>query len=397
VLEGLASARGSTDRLRGRPGRTSAVKPPEEELAPPAAGREAGIDLALDDPGMMASPVEDRLSRLAEACEAALGVTDGAAFVDKARWSEAKLTIALANSRGFRGSYRKSLALLSISVVPVRGGARSVLEERAACRIATLDPRECGVEAALRALPPRSPLPPPEPSLPVIFGARATAALLAALAPLTVAPPEGTTGGEEPGEPPVNLRRGLWVTDQAAWPGAVGSAPFDGAGFETRETIILAGGRPTGLLLSEKGHRVRPSYREPPETGLTNLRLIPLSEAGPLMPGGRSLRIASARFLPGPRWTVQILRGDWHSGDEPVGPADGLTWTGPLEAILSGVAAVGAEARLFHLGLPVGAAAIVVEGLRGWVIGPRGSLAIPAPGHPPDQRISGGRIRSKIE
>ncbi|HEX9427210.1 MAG TPA: hypothetical protein VGA64_05430, partial [Candidatus Polarisedimenticolia bacterium] len=29
VLEGLASARGSTARLRGRPGRTSAVKPPE--------------------------------------------------------------------------------------------------------------------------------------------------------------------------------------------------------------------------------------------------------------------------------------------------------------------------------------------------------------------------------
>ena len=68
------------------------------------------------------------------------------------------------------------LALLSIAMVPAAAGARAVLEERSACRLRDLGARECGREAALRALPARPAVPPPHDDLPLILGPRAKGA-----------------------------------------------------------------------------------------------------------------------------------------------------------------------------------------------------------------------------
>lgn len=397
VLEALASASRSGSGRRRRKAGSPAGESPQDELAPVSGDEGREIDLGLDDPMVMASPVEALESRLAETRDAALGIVSDSSFVDRVRLNEARLVIALANSRGFRGSYRKSLALLSISIAPAAAGARPVLEERSVCRIAQLDFRECGIEAALRALPSRIPLPPPAVDLPVIFGPRATAALLAAVAPLTL--PEGTSGfpTDADPEPPHVAGRGLWLADEARCPGAVGSSPFDGAGWSTGQTIVMAGGRPTGRLVSERGHCVRPTYREPPGPGLTNLRLISPSGAPAAMPGGPSLRVAAAQFVPGPLWMIRIVRGDWCAGDEPSGPADGLSWVGPLKAILGGVAAAGPDLRRFHVGMPIDAASVTIEGLNGWFVDRRGALGIPTPGWRADQSAAGGRIRSKTE
>ncbi len=49
-----------------------------------------------------------------------------------------------------------------------------------------------------------------------------------------------------------------------------------------------------------------------------------------------------------------------------MGSADGILWEGPLGTILGGIAAAGPEIRFYHLGLPIGAASLIVEGLDRW-------------------------------
>jgi PmbA protein len=59
----------------------------------------------------------------------------------------------------------------------------------------------------------------------------------------------------------------LTIVDDAKLEGGLGSAPFDGAGFPSRKTVIIQNGR----LIHWLENIIRPSYRDPPRIGPTNL------------------------------------------------------------------------------------------------------------------------------
>src|SRR5439155_494543 len=80
-------------------------------------------NLEIDDPEVTGAGVDRLADILAEGCEAARSIAAGAAEVDRSLLSAAGTSVTLANSLGFRGTYRKSLALLSIAMVP--GGTRA--------------------------------------------------------------------------------------------------------------------------------------------------------------------------------------------------------------------------------------------------------------------------------
>ena len=343
-------------------------------------------NLEIDDPEVTGAGVDRLADILAEGCEAARSIAAGAAEVDRSLLSAAGTSVTLANSLGFRGTYRKSLALLSIAMVPAAAGARAVLEERSACRLRDLGARECGREAALRALPARPAVPPPHDDLPLILGPRAAASLLVSLLPWIL------DGGREQGGPHHRTERGsqscrLSVVDDARLPAGFGSAPFDGVGRPTRRTTLVAGGTRAGRLSSLGGNVVRPSFRDAPAVGPANLHILPASEVGELLAdplvdpigerladqvrvdAGPCLRVTAARFIPGPAWRVRVLKGEWHREDgTPAGAADGVAWKGPLEAILGGITAAGSDLRFVHLGLPLGAPSLRIEGLRPWYV-----------------------------
>jgi len=415
AAEALAACRPAPPAdLQGRSGWAAACALPPGGGGVPGRVRDGAAgppDLEIDDPEVTDAGVDRLADILAESSDSARSIAAGAAEVDRALLSAAGTSVTLANSLGFRGTYRKSLALLSIAMVPAAVGARAVLEERSACRLRDLGARECGREAAWRALPARAAVPPPRHDLPLILGPRAAASLLASLLPWVL------DGGREEGGPHPRSERGgrpcrLSVVDDARLPGGFGSAPFDGVGRPTRRTTLVAGGTRAGRLSSFGGNVVRPSFRDSPAIGPASLQITPASEVGELLADplldpigerladqvrvdtGPCLRVTAARFIPGPAWRIRVLKGEWHRDDgTPAGAADGVAWKGPLEVILGGISAAGSDLRFVHLGLPLGAPSLRLEGLRPWIVeGTRARDSVflerPAPPEPAERERS---------
>jgi predicted Zn-dependent protease len=366
VESALASAGHS--RLRGldRESGTTGIASTAPACATPGDdGPEAGRDLGIFDPRVLAETPEKIAELLAEAGDAALSIASGSARLDRAVLSEAVSSVTLANSLGFRGSFRKSLALLSLSVAPAAPGATATLEERAACRLEDLRPRECGIDAALRAAAPRPPVPPPAGGFPLVLSPRAAAGLVSAVVPwlLTNDPPQAESLGS------------ISICDDPGMRGASGTVPFDGVGRTARRVALIESGRIVGLPLPGRGNVVRLSFRDFPAWGLTNLT-IGAEEDPHLTPNnGIHLRVSAAQFVPGRICLVRILRGEWYRGGAPAGSADGLVWEGPLVTLLSSVVGAGADARPFFVGLTVQAPSLRLEGLSPWVVAGTGAHA----------------------
>lgn len=327
-------------------------------------------DLRLDDPESMALPAERIASLLLDAVADAAAGKSGAA-VDRIALSEAETTVAIANSRGFRGRYTKSLAFLSLALIPEEPGAAPVVEERSACRLADLDARDCVREALRRAGPARTPLPAGEETAPWLLSPRASATLLAGVTPWLLS---GETG----------IWKGcpLRIADDPTLPGRPGSAPFDGAGYETRKTILVENGALAGRLTEQGGNSIRPSYRDLPVIGPAGLLILPGGQDsgeedanGPAGPDSLALRVAAIEIAPGPSWTLRLGRADWWRGGQAIGAADGLIWEGPIATVLRGATAAGSRLRFYHCGAPIGVPALRLDGLAPLRVGAPGRSA----------------------
>jgi len=369
--------------------------------APPGGALPAAADLGLFDPGVLDRPARSLRQLLQEAAETAREACGPRAVIDAVTLSEAVLTIDLLNSEGFAGCYTRTLALLSVLIAPTAPGARAVMEERSASRLEDLDARACGLDAARRSLGARGTLPPASASPPVVLLPRAAAELLVRLVPSLLASGEEAPAGRRGGLGSAGERRstagggvartrGARIVDDGRLQGAFGSAPFDGVGRPTSTTVLLDDGRLVGRLSFEGGNVTRPSLREPPALGLSNLRLIRpgwtgaeisgrIEQAkggrrtifpapGPLLDPGAApcLLIEAARCLPGPSFGIEVLRGEWRARGAPAGAADGLIWEGHPATILRAVTGVGHDEAAFHPGLPVVVPSLRLEGLGAW-------------------------------
>lgn len=340
--------------------------------APP--GGDCG-DPGIYDGRWLSASVDSILDYLGEGISAASHVAGRCAVVERALLSTAHTTVRLINSRGFDGHYEKTPTLVSVSMVPIETGARASLEERSGCRMEDISPRDCGVEAALRSLPVRPAALPPDSGPSLILGPRTTASLLASLIPGILdaarhAP--GRNGVETAPGPIANILQfpAMTLVDNGRAPGMVASAPFDGVGRSTGRTVLFRDGERCGRLSAATGHAIRPSYREPPLVGATTLILEPPVDEVAAADPDSFLRVETALFKPGPKvWRVRVLRGEWYAGGSPAGPADGLKWEGPLERILSGVRSrEKKDVRFFHIGIPIGAPSIRIDGLGPWIV-----------------------------
>jgi hypothetical protein len=308
---------------------------------------------------------EDRIAAFLLDAVAEAGGASGSAGIDRLTLSEAVMTIEIANTRGFSGRFTKSLAFLGVALLPEEPGAAAVIEERSACRLSDLDPGECLREALLRARPARQTVEaaavgvPAGATVPLFLTPRASASLLAALLPRVIS-----------GEPGDWKGSALRIVDDPTLAWRPGSAPFDGAGFETRMTVLIEDGAAVGRLSAEGGNLVRPSYRDLPEIGPAGLLILPpdrppdaeegLSEGSCATP---VILVSAVDIAPGPVWILRLRRADWRVGGTVLGPADGLLWEGPPGALLKGVSAAGTEVRFYHCGVPIGTPGLRIEGL----------------------------------
>jgi predicted Zn-dependent protease len=249
-----------------------------------------------------------------------------------------------------------------MALIPAEPGSAAVVEERSACRLADLDPRDCLREALQRTKPARRPEEEATAgrAAPLLLTPRASASFLAAIAPCALSGEAGLWKGSV-----------LRIVDDPTMDGRPGSAPFDGAGYDTRRTVLMEDGSAIGRLSAEGGNLIRPSYRDLPVVGAAGLLILPAD--GPSGADDRSpapssddtltLQVSAIEVIPGPVCTVRIRRGDWWSGGTSLGPADGLSWEGPLTVLLRGVSAVGKEVKFYHCDAPLGTPSLRIDGL----------------------------------
>jgi len=202
-------------------------------------------DLGLHDPSPAALPTAERIERARRAEAAALAASPEITNSEGASFGSGEDEIALANSRGFGGSYRASS--VSMSVVPV--GERNGQKERDWWYSSgrglgeLLAPEEVGRIAAERTLRRLGARKVKTAEVPVVFDPETAADLLGhvfgALSGYAVF--RGATFlkdrlGEAVASPL------LTIVDEGRKPRGLGSRPFDGEGLLTRRNVPLEKG-----------------------------------------------------------------------------------------------------------------------------------------------------------
>jgi len=179
------------------------------------------------------------LERAARAFDPRITNSSGAAVAD------ATTTIALANSRGFVGSYRATQASRGVSPIATRGAERRNASYGSAARSygALETSVSIGATAARRAIGMLGARPPATGRCAIVFERDVAAAVLADLFTAVSASNVAIGNsffaskiGERVGSPLVT------IVDDGRLPGGLGSAPFDDEGTPTRRTVVVEAG-----------------------------------------------------------------------------------------------------------------------------------------------------------
>lgn len=251
------------------------------------------------DPAQRREAIETALRDIAPARAGALGVS----------LREGIVRVALVNSEGLRVSSHRTLALLALTCEP--GDGPSLVSERAACGMGAGEIAQAAVEllelqgAKESEEVPRGAL---------LLRSSAAAALVMGLE-RRISSTSLEAGGEQA------LRRvaaeAVTLVDDPLLAEGVCSSPFDGTGFPSRPTVLVDSGRAarreaeTGTSMC--GRTIRPSYRDLPVAGVTNLVL---------RPGRRSWENILTGVEHG--WMLAVL-----NRDDPAGMSgERASWTG---------------------------------------------------------------------
>jgi len=306
---------------------------------------------------------------LALEIERAARAREGVTQVENAVYSDAEGSVALANSRGFGGSYSETQAWAYASAFAGEGADLMTGFGVGLGRDpAALDADAIGGEAADRALALVGARQPESRRCAVVMDAFVAASFVGFIGGMLSAEAvqrgRSLFAGRE-GEAVAD--QSLRLVDDATDPEGPGSAPFDGEGSPSTRTPLIAGGRLASYLYDVRTARKdgrgttanarRGSYRTPPSVGPTNLLVEP---------GGETLGQLVARADAG--LYVTDVAG-LHSGVNPVSgtfsvgasgrliengelasPVREITIASDLLSMLKGVAAVGSQARWVPFG-----------------------------------------------
>jgi PmbA protein len=360
------------------------------------AAREAAEVADLDEYGGLpdecgATPVDglasgavsewptERKVDLALAVERAARERPGVTQVENAVYSDAEGSVALANSRGFAGSYEVTQAWAHASAFAGEGGdLMTGLGVGLGRDPGDLDPEAIGNEAAERAVALVGARQPRSRQCPVVLDAFVAASFIGFIGAMLSAEAvqRGRSlfagrEGEEIADPVLAL------ADDATDPGGPSSSPFDGEGSPTRRTPLIEGGRLLTFLFDARTARKagrtttanasRGSYRSQPSVGTSNLTLEP----GPadlealLREAGSGLLVTDVAGL---HSGVNPVSGTFSVGasgrlienGEAATPVRELTIASDLVSMLQSVSALGSKARWVPFGGSVKAPPILI-------------------------------------
>ena len=321
----------------------------------------------------------ERKVALAVAVERAARAHPGITQVEDTVYADAESEVALANTRGFSGSFGRTTAWCYASAFAGEGPELMTGLGVAIGRDPDgLDPERIGDEAATRALDLVGARQPESRRCPVLLDTFVAAEVVGILG--------GMVSGEavQRGRSPFAGREGtdvasaaITLVDDGTDPEGLASAPFDGEGSPRRRTVLVERGRLLTFLWDARaarragrrstGSAGRGSYRTPPSLAASNLVLEPGDDdlEGLLARMGDGLYVTGVTGL--------------HSGVNPVSgtfsvgatgrlvragalaePVREVTIAGDLMSMLAEATAVGADARWVPFGGSVRAAPLLL-------------------------------------
>jgi PmbA protein len=333
----------------------------------------------LFSPAMSDWSTEDRIE-LALEVERAARAREGVSQVETVVYSDSEGSAAIANSRGFSGSYSATAAWSYASAFAGEGEDLMTGTGIGLGRDpGVLDPEAIGGEAAERAL--------------ALVGARQVESRRCPviLDPFVAASFAGFIGSMLSADA-VQRGRSLFagrlgeevaqssfaLSDDGRDPEGHASVPFDGEGSPTRRTPLIEGGRLESYLYDSRtarkdgrettGNAQRRSYRSPPSVGTTNLLVEPGTETLEelLARGGEGLYVTDVAGLHSGvnpvSGTFSVgATGRLFAGGELGQPVREITIASDLVRMLRAVVAAGSESRWIPLGGSVRAVPLLVS------------------------------------
>ena len=321
----------------------------------------------------------ERVVELALAVDRAARAPEGVTQVENSVYSDARGSVALANSRGFAASYDATQAWAYSSAFAGEGAdLMTGIGVGMGRDPAALDPEAIGAEAASRALALVGARQPESRRCPVVLDAFVAASFMGFIGSMLSADAVqrgrslfADREGDEVADPVLRL------ADDGTDPDGPASAPFDGEGTPTGRTGLIEDGRLLSFLYDTRtarragrattGNASRGSYRSPPMVGTTNLIVDPgeLDLAGLLAEAGDGLYVTDVAGL---HSGVNPVSGTFSVGasgrliedGEPAAPVREITIAGDLVSMLRSVRSVGSEARWVPFGGSVEAPPLLV-------------------------------------
>lgn len=373
LLEEAFRAAEEADEQRGElllPGRAGEAPPTSEELD-------------IWSPSLVEAATGEKIDRMRRIENAATSADPSVRWVDTLLHQDGWTEVRLRNTEGFEGSWRRTLASVSVHVLArIEDSERSILSHHheAACSFEALDPDEIGRRAALRAAEPLGGRRIGPRRVTVVLEPHVAGQILEFVAPsvLGSAWQRGRSlFRDRMGEQVASSK--LTLVDDGRLPGGLGTAPFDGDGVPTGRTVLIQDGVLRGLLhdarsaaesgATSTGNAVRRTYRQRPRIGVRNLMVQPgeVPTTQLLLDVDEALQVANLTSVGGVNPVTgtfsAMASGVWVERGREKFPVSGVTLSGDLGEMLGSISAVGDDPSWYHGDGHYRSPTLVIEGM----------------------------------
>ena len=334
----------------------------------------------LFDPGLESIDPQRKVQFALDLERATVGRDPRVKRVSDAVYSDGTLHVELANSRGLRASFDRSVSYGTVEAIAEQDGEmQSGFAFTYGRGLASLELDAAASEAAQNAAGLLGARPHPTARVPVVLHPHAAAMILGALGNSFSADAvlkRRSLLKDRVGQPVASSL--VNIIDDARLGDGLASRPFDGEGTPSRRTPLVSGGilqrflhnTYTGKRTGEQStaNAVR-SYKSVPEVGVSNLFLEPgsINHDGLLAMVSDGLHVSQLHGL----HTVNPVSGDfslglqghWIRRGQLAEPVREMTIAGNLIGLISRVAAIATDLRFIFAGGFCGSPTILVEEL----------------------------------
>jgi PmbA protein len=331
------------------------------------------------DPGLADFPTRDKIDIARQVEEAARAHDRRVDRTRESRYQDIQGTVLLGRAGGYRYGYSFSRAYAMVDLVAREGGeSQSGFHADFAVGPSGLDPAIIGREAAAKAVNKLGGSPGETRRASLLLVPEVVDGLLQSLAPVffgeNVLKGKSLLAGKV-GQPVAASR--VTLVDDGRLPGGCDTAPVDGEGVATGETVLLIAGVLQGYLhdgfsarrmgVEPTGNGGRDSYLSTPSADTTALKLLPTGESRSdlFATVADGLLIEEVMGL----HTINPISGDFSlgavgravRGGEVAEPVAGIAIAGNLRELLGAMVGVGDDARRMPSGNV--ASTVLLEGI----------------------------------